>query len=248
MHARIRLQCELPSGMKGSTRCMTVHVRIGFALLAFALVGAARPGAAQVNPYRVQQRYNEAKKGKSIDEWTKKLNDSDPAVRLDSVRSLGESGQPEAIEYLIQATGDPDEAVKIKAIDYLGKLRATDATQVLVQKLFLRDTEPQVKQRILVALGRMGDAKAAPSISEFLARDSDPAMCATAVFALGEVGDANTVAKLEELQRRTADPHLSQLAGEAVQKIKVRLSPSSVAVTVPALIDEDHPAPKQQRH
>ncbi len=223
---------------------MPSHIRIGFALLAVTLVLDTVPVAAQVNPYRVQQRYNDAAKGKSIDEWTKKLNEPDPATRLEAVRSLGDSGKPEAIEYLIQATGDPDEAVKIKAIDYLGKLRATDATQVLVQKLFLRDTEPQVKQRILVALGRMGDAKAAPPISEFLVRDSDPAMCGTAVFALGEIGDADTVPKLEALRQRTTDPHMNQLAGEAISKIQLRLSPSSVAVTVPALVDDDHPAPK----
>lgn len=198
--------------------------------------------AAQVNPLHVQQRYNDAKKGKSIDEWTKKLNSEDPATRLEAVKSLGESGQAEAIEYLIQATGDPDDAVRIKAIDYLGKLRATDATQVLVQKLFLRDTEPQVKQRILVALGRMGDTKAATPISEFLERDDDPVMCGTAVFALGEIGDSATIPKLEALQQRTSDPHLDQLAAEAVQKIKLRMSPASVAVTVPALADDDHPS------
>jgi HEAT repeat protein len=226
---------------------MQFVTRIALALLAVTLVVDASAAVAQVNPYRVQQRYNDAKKGKSIDEWTKKLNDTDPTVRLEAVRSLGDSGQSEAIAYLIQATGDPDEAVKIKAIDYLGKLRATDATQVLVQKLFLRDTPPQVKQRILVALGRMGDAKAAPAISEFLARDSDSTMCGTAVFALGEIGDGDTVPKLEALQQRSTDPHLTQLAAEAVQKIKLRLSPSSVAVTVPALVDDDHPAPKQKR-
>src|SRR6185295_14182073 len=135
---------------------------------AVSVLLAATPALAQVNPYRVQQRYNEARKGKNIDEWTKRLNDPDPAKRLEAVKSLGDSGQPEAIEYLIQATGDPDEAVRIKAIDYLGKLRATDATQVLVQKLFMRDVEPPLKQRILVALGRMGDAKAAQPISEFI--------------------------------------------------------------------------------
>ena len=218
-----------------------LHKRLAFVATAL-VVAAASQALAQVNPYRVQQRYKEASKGKSIDEWTKKLNDSDPSVRLDAVRSLGESGQPDAIEYLIQATGDPDEAVKIKAIDFLGKLRATDATQVLVQKLFLRDTEPQVKQRILVALGRMGDSKAAKPISEFLARDTDPAMCGTAVFALGEIGDADTVTKLEALQLRTEDPHLERLAAEAIQKIQLRLSPASVAVSVPALEEDRQPA------
>jgi HEAT repeat protein len=190
---------------------------------------------AQLNPHRVQQRYSEARKGKSIDEWTKRLNDSDPAARFEAVKSLGESGQPEATEYLIQATGDPAEAVMIKAIDYLGKLRATDATQVLVQKLFMRDVEPAVKQRILVALGRMGDARAAQPISEFLIQDTDPAIRGTAIFALGEIGEAGVIAGLEEIQRDPADPHLGRLAGEAIQKINRRVSPSSVAVTVPTL-------------
>lgn len=215
--------------------------RLVVALLAAALAFPVSLASAQVNPYRVQQRYKEAQKGKSINEWTKKLNDPDPTERLEAVKSLGESGQPEAIEYLIQATGDPDDGVKIKALDYLGKLRATDATQVLVQKLFLRDTPMPMKQRILVTLGRMGDAKAAPPITEFLNRDDDPVMTGTAVFALGEIGDAGTVPKLEALRSRTTDPHLEQLAGEAVQKIKLRLTPASVAVTVPALVDEDHP-------
>jgi HEAT repeat protein len=202
--------------------------------------------SAQVNPYRVQQRYKEAQKGKSINEWTKKLNDPDPQERLEAVKSLGESGQPEAIEYLIQATGDPDDGVKIKALDYLGKLRATDATQVLVQKLFLRDTPTPMKQRILVTLGRMGDSKAAPPITEFLNHD-DPAMEGTAVFALGEIGDAATVPKLEALRARTTDPHLEQLTGEAIAKIRLRLTPASVAVTVPALADEDHPSKAQAK-
>jgi hypothetical protein len=38
-----------------------------------------------VNPFRVQQRYKEASSGKSIDDYTKRLNDPDPATRLDAV-------------------------------------------------------------------------------------------------------------------------------------------------------------------
>jgi HEAT repeat protein len=93
----------------------------------------------------------------------------------------------------------------------------------------------------------MGDAKAAPPISEFLTRDDDPSLLCTAVFSLGEIGDAATIPKLEALRARTNDQHLEQLAGEAVQKIRLRLEPSSVAVTVPALIDDDHPAKPQEK-
>lgn len=223
----------------------TIPARVA-AVFAVLVLAAASTVSAQVNPYRVQQRYNEAKKGKSIDEWTKRLNDDDPARRLEAVKSLGESGQPDAIEYLIQATGDPDQAVKIKAIDYLGKLRATDATQVLAQKLFMREVERPVKQRILVALGRMGDAKAAQPIGEFLSQDTDPAMRGTAVFALGEIGDASTIPRLEQVQRQASDPHLERLAGEAIAKINLRLSPASVAVSVPALVEDEQRPPAQQ--
>ena len=216
----------------------SVPVRIAVVVLSLILADAAGV-IAQVNPYRVQQRYNDAKKGKSIDEWTKRLNDPDPAQRLEAVKSLGDSGQPEAIEYLIQATGDPSEAVKIKAIDYLGKLRATDATQVLVQKLFMSDVEPPLKQRILVALGRIGDTKAAQPISEFLKQDTDAAISGTAIFTLGEIGDAGVIPHLEQMQRNASNPHLARLAGEAIQKIQLRISPASVAVTVPALVDDD---------
>jgi HEAT repeat protein len=209
---------------------------------ALLVIAIASPAVAQVNPFRVQQRYKEASSGKSIDDFTKRLNDPDPATRLDAVKSLGESGKPEAIEYLIQATGDSDESVMAKAIDYLGKLRATAATQILVQKLFMRDVPLPVQQRILVSLGRMGDVRAAAPIGEYLSRDTNPETKGTAVFALGEIGDQSSIPKLQAIQTdATADPHMQRLAGEAVAKINGRLSPSTVTVQIPALEDENKP-------
>ena len=208
-------------------------------------IGTAVPAPAQVNPFRVQQRYKEASEGKSIDDYTKRLNDEDPAKRLEAVKNLGESGKAEAIEYLIQATGDPDEAVKIKAIDYLGKLRATAATQILVQKLFMREVPVPVQQRILVSLGRMGDVRAAAPISEYLDRDIDPETRGTAIFALGEIGDQSSIPKLQTIQRDAPDPHMQRLAGEAVAKIQQRLTPSAVAVTIPALEEDKPPTAKR---
>jgi len=212
-------------------------------IAALLVVAMAAPAAAQgqVNPFRVQQRYKEASEGKSIDDFTKRLNDSDPAVRLEAVKSLGESNKPEAIEYLIQATGDSDDSVKIKAIDYLGKLRATAATQILVQKLFMRDVPLQFQQRILVSLGRMGDFRAAAPIAEYLDRESDPETKGTAIFALGEIGDHASIPKLQTVQTDATDPHMQTLAGEAIAKINRRLSPSAVAVQIPALEDPDKP-------
>ncbi len=212
-------------------------------VVAIAAPAAAQaPGQGQVNPFRVQQRYKEASEGKSIDDFTKRLNDPDPAIRLEAVKSLGESNKPEAVEYLIQATGDPDQSVMIKAIDYLGKLRATAATQILVQKLFMRDVPVPVQQRILVSLGRMGDVRAAPQIVEYLDRATDPDTKGTAIFALGEIGDHASVPKLQAIRAdESIDSHMRDLAGEAVAKIDRRMSPSAVAVQIPALEDPDKP-------
>ncbi len=210
-------------------------------IAALLAVTIAAPAVAQVNPFRVQQRYKEASQGKSIDDYTKRLNDPDPATRLEAVKNLGESGSPEAIEYLIQATGDSDDSVMIKAIDYLGKLRATAATTILVQKLFMKGVPVQVQQRILVSLGRMGDVRAAGPISEYIDRDTDPATKGTAIFALGEIGDKGSIPKLQMIQTDAPDPHMQRLAGEAVAKINRRLSPSTVAVQIPALEDENKP-------
>ena len=101
---------------------------------------------------------------------------------------MSESTDPAAVAYLVQALGDPDMRVKAKAIDACGTLRATDATPVLVQQLFLRGTDPEVKQRILAALGKIGDPRAAKPIKEFLGRDLDHATRGTAIFALGDIG------------------------------------------------------------
>ncbi len=210
-------------------------------LAALLVVAIVTPAVAQVNPFRVQQRYKEASQGKNIEDYTKRLNDPDPATRLEAVKNLGESGSNEAIEYLIQATGDSDQSVMIKAIDYLGKLRATAATQILVQKLFMKDVPVAVQQRILVSLGRMGDVRAAEPIAEYLDRDIDADTKGTAVFALGEIGDHASIAKLQEIQTNASDPHMQRLAGEAVAKINRRLSPSTVAVEIPALEDPDRP-------
>src|SRR5258706_13006504 len=51
----------------------------------------------------VQSRYNKAAKGKNLNEWVTRLNDDDPSRRLDAVKSLGDSNNPKAIDYLIQA-------------------------------------------------------------------------------------------------------------------------------------------------
>jgi HEAT repeat protein len=88
----------------------------------------------------------------------------------------------------------------------------------------------------------MGDVRAAPPIAEYISRNTtDPETRGTAIFALGEIGDSASIPKLQTIQTDASDPHLQRLAGEAVAKINRRLTPSTVAVQIPALEDPDKP-------
>jgi HEAT repeat protein len=192
---------------------------IACTLAAGVAIAGVRAASAQISADQVRQRYDRQTKGGNIDEFARQMNSDDAAERLKGLRSMSESNDPKAVEYLVQALGDPDMRIKAKAIDACGSLRATDASPVLIQQLFLRGTDPEVKQRILAALGKIGDARAAKPIQEFLSRDLDHATRGTAVFALGDIGDPDSVEFLLNLERTEPHPTIKRIAREAQAKI-----------------------------
>lgn len=186
--------------------------------LGLCLAGVAQ---GQISSQQVRQRYDKSTKGASIDDYVKRLQSDDAEKRLEAVKSLGASKDNKAVEYLIQAMGDPDVRVQVKAIEMLGEMRATDATPVLIQSLFLRTTDPQMKQRILVALGKIGDTRAARPIIEFLQRDLDPATRGTAIYALGDISAPESEEVLSRLaEAEDSDPTVRRLASEALNKVQ----------------------------
>jgi HEAT repeat protein len=199
---------------------MTQTGRFAAGLLA-CMLAAPLAAAAQINSNQIRERYErQSKGGTRIDDFVKKLESSEAEERLEGVKSLGDSKESKAIPYLIQAVGDPDMRVKAKAIDLLGGLRADDATPVLVQCLFRRDTDSQLKQRIVAALGKIGDPRATQPILEFLQRDLDDGARGTAIFALGEIGAPEALESLLQLAQVEEDPKLRRLAGEAAAKVR----------------------------
>ncbi len=195
----------------------------------------------QLSGDRVRDRVNKQRKGANITEWVRRLSNDRPETRLEAVKSLGDSKDPKAIEHLLGATADVDIRVKIKAIEYLGDLRATDATPILVQQLFLREVNLGVKQKVLIALGKIGDPRGAEPIMEFLKRDLDEPTTGVALFALREVGNDSTLAFLDDFSDDFSDDGeslaLSRLATEAAKTIRHRLSPEFAPV-VPTFIKQ----------
>lgn len=192
---------------------------VASAVAALSLFG---PGvaAAQDTASAARQRFEQRATGTRIDDFVRKLESSDPLERMEGVRSLGESNDQKALEYLMQAVGDADVRVQAKAIEMLGRMRATEATSILVQRLFLVTTDERLKRRILAALGEIGDTTAAPAIVDFLARDVDHATRGSAIFALGEIGAADSVEALARLAEESETATLQRLAREALAKVE----------------------------
>lgn len=213
--------------MRSQTRELNAHPparlrgrgwRIGLTIGALAILCWGGVAQAQFTNRHLPQR-NKAQSG-SIDEWVRKLNNADPDQRLEAVRQLAASRDRKAVEYLIQSLGDSDLRVRVKAVEALGELRASEATQVLVQQLFLRSSEAAMKQRILAALGKIGDARAVRPIVEFLQLDLDPATRGTAIYALGDIGSDECLDTLQKIAASDQDPTIRRIANEAAAKVQ----------------------------
>lgn len=192
---------------------------------------------SQTTSDRARDRVDRKKKGANITEWVRRLNNDRPETRLEAVKSLGNSKDPEAIEYLVNATADIDIRVKVKAIEYLGSLRATDATPILAQQLFLRSTHRGVQKKVLIALGKIGDPRGAEPIIEFLRRDLEEHTQGIALYALRDVGNEQALVFLDNYAEAASSPPIKKLATRAATDIRNRLSPEFEPV-VPTFIKQ----------
>ncbi len=124
--------------------------------------------------------------------------DSDVGVRLESIRTLGKSGDPRAIAALAEALrSDRDVAVRGAAAWALGNLDDTRAVPALTAAL-RADTSVEVRRTVVWALGEIGDKSASASLAQSL-NDHDTQVRRDAVWALGEIGDHGSAAAIETL-------------------------------------------------
>jgi HEAT repeat protein len=167
-------------------------------------------------------RYERSRMGTKPEEWARRLDDSRPDVRLEAVKLLSASPDPAVHEYLMQAVEKPDARVAAAAVDALGKIGAKDASGFLSERLFLAATSAGLRQRILVALGRIKDPSASQRVLDFAAGEPDGELRATAIRVLGEMGDSSVRAELRDLGERERDPTFKTLLSDADAKITAR--------------------------
>jgi len=209
-----------------------------------AAIGVVPSAEAQLSPKRSHQPPGQQAGAAKLEDSVKQLESADPDVRLAGVKSLDNTKDQRVIPYLIRAVADPDIRVQAKAVDILANLRADDATSVLTQCLLRNDTDPHLKQRIVTALGEIGDVQATQPLLELLQRDLDSTMRGTTIFVLGEIGGPDALDTLTKLAQTETDPTLKRIAGEAVAKVRQHQgSPVETQAPVPLFPRPNRPPP-----
>ncbi len=158
-----------------------------------------------------------------IRDATKAMDDASPKVRVDALNKLRFVHSDKAVDLLLRGLADPDVRVKVKAIDILGARQITEAVPTMCQYLFLRSTEPVVKLHIAAALGRIGDARGALPVMQYMEEAGEDRGRGTAVYALGEIGDPRANDLLSKTATDDPSPRVRQLAQEALEKIEGEL-------------------------
>lgn len=140
------------------------------------------------------------------------LNDKEPQVRQSACVALGYIGDPKAQEGLIERVkNDTDNSVRTQAILILGNMRSQSAVDSLIP--LLKDKNLDIRLMSAQALGKIGDAKAAPAIKDALLVsveemkiEKEPylqgqynRLISAQASALGELKDKSSEGKIEEL-------------------------------------------------
>jgi len=102
--------------------------------------------------------------------WISPRGKSKQKDRAANIHSLGVTGTVEDVPEIINALKDPSGNVRRLAASALGKLKSCEAVEPLLVLLDV-ETKPQVRQYSIIALGKIGDGRARPTL-EIIVNDS----------------------------------------------------------------------------
>lgn len=165
-------------------------------------------------------------------QWWKKLKLSvgTTEARAEAIEKLGRSGDPEAMDLLIEALQDRDGLVPVKAAEALGRMRNPRSVPALAQAI--KDSENYVRSAAAEALAQIGEPAIASLVG--ILNEPDPAIRDMAVHALGKIGPS-AVAPLTDLLRNPQRA-IREVAVEALGNIS---DEEAVAPLIAALTDRE---------
>lgn len=113
---------------------------------------------------------------RAVPELVRLLDDSERPVRLAAVRSLGRinraEGLPPLVSYL--RTGRRDEEEKDEVVNAVASIEGTGSVAALLELLAAPAIDAAHKQRVLIALGKVGDATALPVLRKYATARDEP--------------------------------------------------------------------------
>lgn len=151
-------------------------------------------------------------------ELAKRLDDPSPAVKLASARALGAVGSTQTIiELLTERLTRSDVETRRAAVQALTWLEAGSAYHVLIEAL--GDSDAQVRQGAVAALGEMVDPRSLPAFRDRLLKDTDAGVRGEAAYRLGKFGDQTIVPALQLASARDQDAAVRRWASWALEQI-----------------------------
>jgi len=136
------------------------------------------------------------------------LGATDPAthqMNKEVALALGGLGDTKAIPVLLRLLGSADPFTRISAVDSLGALRASEAVEPLRQLATDDGVAPFLSRKAIEALGRIGDARAVPTLVRTLTKERQGvSFYAESAFSLFQVGAPSGDALLAVLEGRDA--------------------------------------------
>ncbi len=144
------------------------------------------------------------------------LHDPDTGVRLRAARSLGKSGDAQAVPALIHALGHHDDLVAGEASDALARL-GEPALEPLINAL--RDKDPGIRWHAAKALADIADPRAAQALIAAL-DDQDFGVRWFAANGLAAMGTRAVFPLLRALRTRALTPWIAEGAIHVLKNIK----------------------------
>jgi len=152
-------------------------------------------------------------------ELVNRLDDPSPAVKLAAAEALGEIGGTQTIvELLTERLRHADVESRRAAVRALTWLEAESAHHALITAL--SDSDAQVRQGAVAALGEMVDSRSLPPIRDRLLKDAHAGVRGEAAFRLGKFGDSTVVPALRSASARDPDAAVRRWASWALEQIE----------------------------
>lgn len=147
----------------------------------------------------------EIRSADAAEHFARTIHHADARVRRETILALTRYGDEQAVPLLVKALTDREASLRAAAALGLGLTKSPSALTPLLDRL-AAETDAEASVEMLRALGRIGNPRAIPALSEragaggFFSR-TPPAVRIEAVRALGEIGGDAAHAVLQPLLR-----------------------------------------------